>query len=93
MGSQKENRLVKKGILEQQIEKCNKLEAEIKNREQDRINLLNEKAIYDELAMAFGKNGVQALMMESAIPQLEAEANELLGRLTSRLLASRKLCS
>ena len=41
-----------------------------------------EKAIYDELALAYGRNGIQAMIIESAIPEIEAEANELLGRLS-----------
>ena len=38
--------------------------------------------MYDDLVRAFGKNGIQALIIESAIPQLESDANELLARLT-----------
>ena len=36
----------------------------------------------DELAVACGKNGIQALIIEQAIPYLQDDANELLGRLT-----------
>ena len=35
-----------------------------------------------ELRAAFGKNGVPAMIIESAIPELEAEANDLLARMT-----------
>ena len=41
-----------------------------------------EKTIYDELALAFGKKGIQAMLIETAIPEIEREANELLGRMT-----------
>ena len=34
------------------------------------------------MTRAFGKNGVQALIIENAIPELEEEANRLLERLT-----------
>ena len=44
----------------------------------------NEKQfrIYQELSQAFGKNGIQALTIENILPQLEAEANQILTRLT-----------
>ncbi|GAB4446357.1 MAG: hypothetical protein Kow0031_29020 [Anaerolineae bacterium] len=39
-------------------------------------------ALYRELQTAFGKKGVQALLIESAIPEIEDEANRLLSRMT-----------
>ena len=41
-----------------------------------------EKSIYEELRAAFGKNGVPAMIIEAAIPELEEEANLLLARMT-----------
>jgi exonuclease SbcC len=38
--------------------------------------------IYRDLQVAFGKKGVQALLIESAIPEIEDEANQLLSRMT-----------
>lgn len=38
--------------------------------------------IYKELRAAFGKKGVQALLIEHAIPELETEANKILSRMT-----------
>jgi len=38
--------------------------------------------LYKELRYAFGKNGIPTMMMEAAIPELEAAANELLARMT-----------
>ena len=73
---------VQKGVLEKQLETYDALEQELKEQERERRGLAEEKSVYDELAVAFGKNGIQALIIETAIPQLEADANELLGRLT-----------
>ncbi|MGI0484649.1 AAA family ATPase [Pantanalinema rosaneae CENA516] len=42
--------------------------------------------IYQELAQAFGKNGIQALMIENILPQLEAETNRILNRLSGNQL-------
>ncbi len=51
-------------------------------RAADLARIADEKLIYDELALAFGKKGIQAMIIEAAIPEIEAEANELLQRLT-----------
>lgn len=44
--------------------------------------LSEEKAIYEELALAFGKKGIQAMIIEAAIPEIEDETNRLLNKLT-----------
>jgi exonuclease SbcC len=42
-----------------------------------------KQSVLDELQTAFGKNGVPAMVIESALPELETSANELLGRMTN----------
>jgi exonuclease SbcC len=42
----------------------------------------HEEAMYKELREAFGKKGVPAMIIEAAIPELEAGANRLLARMT-----------
>ncbi|HYY89276.1 MAG TPA: SMC family ATPase [Chloroflexota bacterium] len=44
--------------------------------------LYAEQEIYATLATAFGKKGVQAMIIETAIPEIEDETNRLLGRMT-----------
>ena len=86
--SQQENSLlISQGVLERQIDRCKSLEAEVQQQERERGRLVNEKSIYDELAVAFGKNGVQALIIESTIPGLQDDANVLLGRLTENRMS------
>jgi exonuclease SbcC len=51
-----------------------------KGRERQR--LAEEKGLYDELREAFSKKGVPALMIEAAVPEIEAAANHLLSRMT-----------
>lgn len=41
-----------------------------------------ERATYDELKLAFSKNGIPAMIIETAIPELEVTANRLLSRMT-----------
>ncbi len=44
--------------------------------------LLHEREDYMLLSEAFGKKGIQALIIETAIPEIEAEANRVLARLS-----------
>lgn len=50
--------------------------------EQKREQARYDEALYDQLRRAFGKNGIPAMIIETAIPELESEANELLARMT-----------
>jgi DNA repair protein SbcC/Rad50 len=47
-----------------------------------RETLASRRGLFDELTQAFGKKGVQALLIETAIPEIEREANTLLARMT-----------
>ena len=38
---------------------------------------------YRELSVAFGRNGIQAMIVETVLPELEDEANRLLARMTT----------
>jgi len=64
------------------LERC--AEMEIKKREREKLlaQASKEERIYRDLAQAFGKRGIQALLIEMALPEIEAEANRLLGRMT-----------
>ena len=79
---ERDEALVRQGVLKEQLDRLARLEAEMRIKQESRRRLGAEKTVYDELAAAFGKNGIQALIIETAIPQLENDANELLGRLT-----------
>ncbi len=46
-----------------------------------------ELLIFQELAKAFGKNGLQALIIEHAVPEIEVEANKILSKLTEGSMA------
>ncbi len=48
--------------------------------ELDGVN--TEVAVFTDLREAFGKRGLQAMIIESAIPEIEIEANRLLSRMT-----------
>jgi DNA repair protein SbcC/Rad50 len=53
---------------------------EVENKQHNQ--LVNQSKIMKELLQAFGKKGLQAMLIEMAIPEIEAEANRLLARMT-----------
>jgi exonuclease SbcC len=70
------------GAAQQKLDYCGRLAGEQQERSRQRKNLAEERNLYEELQLAFGKKGLQALIIEAAIPELEEEANALLGRMT-----------
>src|SRR5205823_1466406 len=48
----------------------------------DHEKVSHRQKLYSDLATAFGRNGIPAIIIENVIPELEDEANELLGRMT-----------
>lgn len=73
--------------LKEKMRQLDLLAAEKEDREQ-RMQLTREEArIYADLATAFGKKGIQALLIESALPEIEEEANILLGKLTDNRMS------
>jgi len=48
---------------------------------------LIEESIYRELAEAFSKKGIQALLIEQALPEIEMEANRLLAKITDNRMS------
>lgn len=47
-----------------------------------RKKLAADQGVFEELREAFGKRGVPAMIIEAAVPEIEAAANELLRRMT-----------
>ena len=72
----------RKGSLENEMHQIAQAAADLADAEARRDTLTAEASAYAELALAFGKGGVQALLMEAAIPRMEDEANDLLRRMT-----------
>ncbi|HAF60958.1 MAG TPA: hypothetical protein DCK95_01370 [Anaerolineaceae bacterium] len=52
-------------------------------------SLSKQKAQLQMLEKAFGRDGVQALLMEEALPQMESQANDTLNRLSSGTMSVR----
>ncbi len=70
------------GSVKARLQHCADLELKKKEKENQLAQVSKEETIYRELARAFGKGGVQALIIETALPEIETEANRLLARMT-----------
>jgi len=69
------------GRLQQQQQHLITLETQYQAQQQQLQSTQRQYRVAQELAHAFGKKGIPALMIENLLPQLEAETNFILGRL------------
>ncbi|MBF8264803.1 MAG: exonuclease SbcC, partial [Dehalococcoidia bacterium] len=73
-------------VSQEGINRCKALEHAKSEKEVLRAEDARQEGIFRELAEAFGKKGVPALLIEAALPELEIEANRLLSRMTDNRL-------
>ncbi len=74
------------GRLQQQRQQQQHLQKDLV-KDEDKLNQARQQLrIYQELTQAFGKNGIQALLIENILPQLETLTNQVLTRLTNNQL-------
>jgi exonuclease SbcC len=78
----KDRLIYEKGMLESRKKRFLLLKDEQKKRANEIKKLSGKIKEYQVLASMFGKDGVQALLIEEAIPEVENEANKILSRLT-----------
>lgn len=71
------------GAARSKVDYCADLRRQRAKRREEEKELREEQVIYQELQEAFGKNGIQAMLIETAIPDIEEEANRLLARMTA----------
>lgn len=72
----------KAGEAKQLVSRVEQLTKLKESRSSEKDKLTEEKQIFDELTLAFGKKGIQAMLIEQAIPEIEEETNKLLDKLT-----------
>ena len=70
------------GRLQQSLTEIDNLKVQHQDTQKQLMDYEKQHRIYQTLTEAFGKNGIQALTIENILPQLEAEANQILARLT-----------
>ena len=71
------------GQAEQRVKHLDDARSVLENRRteyQDTIQLIRR---YKDLEKAFGKDGIPALLIEQAVPEIEEQANEILQQLTN----------
>ncbi len=83
---QLEGLLGRLGRVQQQQQYLNSQAAHLEQQRQALATARRQQQIYQELSHAFGRNGIQALLIENVLPQLEAEANNILARLSASQL-------
>ena len=71
------------GAARQKVLVLDDLKTRRKSLEAERDSLTERVAHYKQLERAFGKDGVPAVLIEQALPQIEEKANSILDRLSS----------
>ncbi|MBC7258594.1 MAG: SMC family ATPase [Chloroflexi bacterium] len=69
-------------MARQKLEYCDRLAARREEKSRALEEARSNKSLYDDLRLAFGKKGIQAMIIESIIPEIQDEANALLQRMT-----------
>jgi exonuclease SbcC len=87
---EQENRLTQEvGAARQKVDVLSDLKKRKADYATGREELLHQIARHKTLERAFGKDGVPALLIEQALPQIETRANELLDRLSDGQMSIR----
>ena len=87
LSAERDELLARQGRLQGDAERRSALSQELNSLQRRRNDALLEQSIYADLFAAFGRSGVPAMLIDAAVPRIEAEANHLLGRMTDNRLA------
>lgn len=69
-------------VIKAELIRLDELEQRGADRRKARDAAVGNESLYRELAHIFGKKGIQAMLIETALPEIEEEANRLLSRMT-----------
>jgi exonuclease SbcC len=70
------------GRVKQELASCAQVAELLEGYRAQHAALAEQRGIYEDLVQAFGKKGIQAMLIETAIPELEHESNAMLARMT-----------
>ena len=73
----------RQALVEADLQRLERQREEKARLTEEEREAASRASVHDELALAFGPRGVQALLIETALPELEDDANDLLGRMTN----------
>lgn len=77
------------GMARQKLDTCRTQALRRQQLTLDLHGVLERQSTFEELQAAFGKKGLQAMIIEAAIPEIESEANQLLNRMTDGRMSVR----
>lgn len=80
---EKGNLLQQLGGLEENLKGCLDKEKENQHLEIEKAGCEHEISLFERLAQAFGKKGIQAHIIDSALPEINNEANDLLAEISN----------
>lgn len=70
------------GGIKERIAYCDRLKKTVGEKDSEMALVKQEKSCFEELRLAFGRRGIQAMIIEAVLPEVEDEANELLAKMT-----------
>jgi len=74
-------------VVRERLRRCEQLEKDREGKVREITSALTEESLYRQLSEAFGKKGIQALLIEQALPQIREEADRLLKKLTDNRMS------
>ena len=83
---QQRDLLSRQGRLQQQQQHVRSMASQCESAQTQLEQARKQHRIYQELAYAFGKRGIQSLAIENILPELEAQTNRILAKLSSHQL-------
>ncbi len=75
------------GAAKQRLDTLRQQAYERQEKQKKLAEMSDEKTTFEELAVAFGRSGLQAMLIENVLPELTDEANEILGRMTNNRMS------
>lgn len=69
-------------IIEESLKEISELRKSIKDKKEKIDLMIEDKRQFEVLEKAFSKNGIQVAIIETIVPEIEKEANRILGKLT-----------
>jgi len=90
VAQEQENRLrLEVGAARQEVLVLDDLKARRVRLENEREQLAGQVSLHQQVERSFGKDGVPALLIEQALPEIETRANEVLERLSGGTMSVR----
>ena len=80
--ARRESAVARRGYLQGQLNRRKELLVDIGEGSARLRSIEDDQGTFQELVSALGRQGVQAMLIETVVPQLEEQTNLLLGRMT-----------